>query len=71
VKSQPKKIGPNLPVRALPEGPLVRRVRDLAGVASVIGFGLLVGYAFTNLRPGWQWTVEDYHRAADGQSDDS
>ncbi|OFW77470.1 MAG: hypothetical protein A2201_11955 [Alicyclobacillus sp. RIFOXYA1_FULL_53_8] len=71
MNSQPKQSVPNLPAGQAPEGPLVRRARDLAGVASVIGFGLLVGYAFTNLRPGWQWTIEDYQRAMDGQSDDS
>ncbi|QSO50480.1 hypothetical protein JZ785_16270 [Alicyclobacillus curvatus] len=40
------------------EGKLVRIIRDTAGVVGLIGVGILAGYALLNLRPGWEWTIE-------------
>lgn len=40
------------------EGRFVRTVRDVSGVVSLIGVGILAGYALLNLRPGWEWTQE-------------
>ena len=40
------------------EGKLVRIIRDTAGVVGLIGVGILAGYALLNLRPGWEWTLE-------------
>lgn len=70
MKHQGAKMETRSSAQTQQEGLFVRRIRDLAGVASVVGFVLLTGYAFTNLRPGWQWTVEDQVRASNESSDD-
>ncbi len=41
------------------ESPLIRAVRDSAGVVSAAGILLLAAYALWNLKPGWIWTIED------------
>lgn len=71
MKSQPAKAPVERNTTQQEEGIFIRRVRDLAGVASVVGFVILTGYAFTNLRPGWQWTIEDETRTSGAPADDA
>ncbi len=41
------------------ESPLIRAVRDSAGVVSAAGILILAAFALWNLLPGWIWTIED------------
>ena len=41
------------------ESPLIRAVRDSAGVVSAAGILILAVFALWNLLPGWIWTIED------------
>jgi len=37
------------------EASWVLRIRGISGAIALIGVGILGGFAFTNLRPGWKW----------------
>jgi len=39
----------------------VIKIRDIAGGVALIGVGILGGFAFINLRPGWAWLRNEDH----------
>ena len=48
------------------ESPMMRFVRDSAGVVSVAGILILAVYAMKNLKSGWVWTMADEEKKNSG-----
>ena len=48
------------------ESPMLRFVRDSAGVVSAAGILILAVYAMKNLKSGWVWTMADEAKKSSG-----
>ena len=48
------------------ESPMLRFVRDSAGVVSAAGILILAVYAMKNLKSGWVWTMADEEKKNSG-----